>query len=282
MNASTSTGNSTSTASGVGPRILIVEDEPKLATVLTDYLRRDGFATTSLVDGRDVIPHIRADPPALMLLDLMLPGRNGMDICRELRQFSSLPVIILTARVDEIDRLLGLELGADDYVCKPFSPREVVARVKAILRRIASVSVPAVAGEAASDHDTAAMHESRHGTTHALPRSLTPPVILATTAGDQPPAIGLFLDEARHSAWLDGVPLRLTPVELRLLLLLGKAPGRTFEREYLLSNLYQDHRVVTDRTIDSHVKNLRRKLSVVRPGADPIASVYGVGYRLDL
>ncbi|MGI4861008.1 MAG: response regulator [Janthinobacterium lividum] len=246
--------------------ILIVEDEPKLAAVLADYLRVDGFATTSLADGREVIPHIRRQPPDLMLLDLMLPGRSGIDICRELRQFSALPVIILTARIDEIDRLLGLELGADDYVCKPFSPREVVARVKAILRRMASVAAAAT-----------------------LPAAAGAPLTAAPAAGSAVPlaapasgAAGLWLDEAAYSARLDGVALKLTPVELRLLALLARSPGRIFQRDYLLGHLYDDHRVVTDRTIDSHVKNLRRKLQALRPGSDPIASVYGVGYRLDL
>ena len=120
--------------------VLIVEDEPKLSALLTDYLRAENFDTQVIDDGRNVIASVRANPPSLILLDLMLPGRGGLEICRELRTFSDVPVIILTARVDEIDRLLGLELGADDYVCKPFSPREVVARVKAILRRIESLS----------------------------------------------------------------------------------------------------------------------------------------------
>src|SRR5882757_3378537 len=171
-----------------GVRILIVEDEPKLATVMADYLHIEGFETTSISDGAEVIPFIRTTPPSLMLLDLMLPGRNGMDICRELRQFSTLPVIILTARIDEIDRLLGLEIGADDYVCKPFSPREVVARVKAILRRAA----PAV----------------------------------ASRPGAQQVPHGLDVDEQFHHALLDGKELKLTPLELRLLVLLMKSPGR--------------------------------------------------------
>ncbi|MFP3563617.1 response regulator [Paraburkholderia sp. SIMBA_030] len=224
--------------------ILIVEDEPKLAAVLEDYLHLDGFVTTTLDDGHHVMPFIRSTPPALMLLDLMLPGRSGMDICRELRQFSALPVIILTARIDEIDRLLGLEIGADDYVCKPFSPREVVARVKAILRR----AMPAAA---AAD---------------GLPQAPR----------------GLEVDEQFHLALLDGKELKLTPLELRLLALLMKSPGRIFSRDYLLSHLYADHRVVTDRTIDSHIKNLRRKLQGARPDSEPIASVYGVGYRLEI
>ena len=224
-----------------GVRILIVEDEPKLAAVMADYLHIEGFETTSISDGAEVIPFIRTTPPSLMLLDLMLPGRNGMDICREVRQFSTLPVIILTARVDEDDRLRGLEIGADDYVCKPFSPREVVARVKAILRRSA------------------------------------PP---AATAA--PVATGLEVDQQFHRARLDGEELKLTPVELRMLALLMKSPGRIFPRDYLLNQLYDDHRVVTDRTIDSHIKNLRRKLQIVRPDSEPIVSVYGVGYRLEL
>ncbi|MGI4859170.1 MAG: response regulator [Janthinobacterium lividum] len=247
-------------------RILIVEDEPKLAAVLADYLHVDGFATTLLADGRDVIAHIRREPPDLMLLDLMLPGRGGIDICRDLRQFSALPVIILTARVDEIDRLLGLELGADDYVCKPFSPREVVARVKAILRRTASAAaVPSLPAASA-------------GQPGSPPAAAPPAAVTSTVSG----ATGLWLDEAAYSARLDGVALKLTPVELRLLALLAGSPGRIFQREYLLGHLYDDRRVVTDRTIDSHVKNLRRKLQALRPGSDPIASVYGVGYRLDL
>ena len=227
--------------------ILIVEDEPKLAAVLEAYLQLEGFVTTILNDGHQVMPFIRSTPPALMLLDLMLPGRSGMDICRELRQFSALPVIILTARIDEIDRLLGLEIGADDYVCKPFSPREVVARVKAILRR----ATPAAA---AAD---------------GLPQG-------------QPGSQGLQVDEPFHHALLDGKELKLTPLELRLLALLMKSPGRIFSRDYLLSHLYDDHRVVTDRTIDSHIKNLRRKLQGARPDSEPIASVYGVGYRLEI
>ncbi|WP_434112134.1 response regulator [Paraburkholderia caffeinilytica] len=231
---------------GQPPHILIVEDEPKLAAVLEAYLHLEGFATTIIDDGHQVMPFIRSTPPALMLLDLMLPGRSGMDICRELRQFSALPVIILTARIDEIDRLLGLEIGADDYVCKPFSPREVVARVKAILRRAT-------------------------------------PVVATPTADGLPPAPqGLEVDEQFHRALLDGKELKLTPLELRLLALLMKSPGRIFPRDYLLSHLYADHRVVTDRTIDSHIKNLRRKLQGARPDSEPIASVYGVGYRLEI
>ena len=224
--------------------ILIVEDEPKLAALLSDYLQAEGYSTTIIADGLQVIPFVRAQPQALILLDLMLPGRGGLEICRELRSFSAVPVIILTARVDEIDRLLGLELGADDYVCKPFSPREVVARVKAILRR---------AGKLAT----------------------------AATRPDTTPKPPLLVDVDRHVALLDDKDLQLTPIELRLLALLQSTPGRIYRRDHLLRQLYDDHRVVTDRTVDTHVKNLRRKLQAVRPGPDMIRSIYGVGYRLD-
>ena len=225
--------------------VLIVEDEPKLSALLTDYLRAENFDTQVIADGRDVIAAVRANPPSVILLDLMLPGRGGLEICRELRTFSAVPVIILTARVDEIDRLLGLELGADDYVCKPFSPREVVARVKAILRRIDSLSG-------------------------------------AARAGVEPVASGLAIDLERHVASLDGKDLNLTPIEIRLLALLHSIPGRIYSRDHLLRQLYDDHRVVADRTVDSHVKNLRRKLQTVRPDHDMIRSIYGVGYRLDV
>ena len=218
--------------------ILIAEDEPKLAALLADYLKAAGYATTWIAHGPDVIPAIRATQPALVLLDLMLPGRDGLDICRELRTFSATPVIMVTARVDEIDRLLGLELGADDYICKPYSPREVVARCKAVLRRL-----------------------------HAA-------------ASDTP--LPLVLDDVAWRAAYHGVELDLTPVEFRLLRTLARAPGRVFSREQLLDGLYDDHRIVTDRTVDSHVKNLRRKLEHAAPDLPPpIRSIYGVGYKFE-
>ena len=220
-------------------KILIVEDEPKLASLLADYLKAAGFDTEWLADGREVVPAVKAAPPALILLDLMLPGRDGLEVCRELRGFSEVPIVMVTARVEEIDRLLGLELGADDYICKPFSPREVVARVKAILRRLRRASGP--------------------GTMPAL-----------------------HIDEDRFSASLNGQPLELTPVEFRLLKTLASSPGRVFSRDQLLDKAYTDHRVVTDRTVDSHVKNLRRKLEQASPEQELIRSIYGVGYKLEL
>ncbi len=222
-------------------RILIVEDEPALAELLEDYLKAAGFQTTSLYEGNGVVESVRSDPPDLMLLDLMLPGKDGLDICREVRAFSDLPIIMVTARVEEIDRLLGLELGADDYICKPYSPREVVLRVKAILRRLHS-----------------------------------------TARADADPNSGLTLDEERYSAVLNGVALELTPVEFRLLKTFSRQSGRVFSRAQLLDKLYTDQRVVSDRTVDTHVKNLRKKLNDVLPDEEIIRSVYGVGYKLEL
>jgi two-component system response regulator BaeR len=218
-------------------KILIVEDEPKLASLLRDYLEAAGCSTEHLGEGRSVVPFVRANLPDLILLDLMLPGRDGLEICRELRGFSEVPIVIVTARVEEIDRLLGLELGADDYICKPFSPREVVARVKAILRRV------------------------RHGRAPSVP--------------------GLSMDETRFTASLDDRALDLTPVEFRLLKTLSSAPGRVFSRRQLIAHLYTDHRVVTERTVDSHVKNLRRKLEDASPEHELVQSIYGVGYKLE-
>lgn len=215
-------------------RILIVEDEPKLAALEADYLKAAGYEAHCIGNGADAIPWVRANAPDLILLDLMLPGRDGLEVCREVRGFSDVPIIMVTAKVEEIDRLVGLDLGADDYVCKPFSVRELVARVRAILRR----------GRAK--------------------------------------ASGLALDEERHLATLDGRPLDLTPVEFRLLGTLAAAPGRVFSRAKLLERLYEDHRVVTDRTVDAHIKNLRRKLEAARPGEELVRSIYSVGYKLEL
>lgn len=217
-------------------RILIVEDEPKLASLLNDYLQSSGYQTECVIDGNQVLPLIRDNMPSLLLLDIMLPGKDGMEICKEIRRFSEVPIIMLTARVEEIDRLLGLELGADDYICKPFSPREVVARVKAVLRR------------------------SRGG-------------IIQTEE--------LVLDESRNVAQLKGHPLELTVVEFQLLKLLASDPGRIFTRNQLIDRIYHDHRIVSDRTIDSHIKKLRRKIAEAIPGQEYIQSVYGIGYKFE-
>ncbi|WP_343589733.1 response regulator [Paracidovorax wautersii] len=227
-------------------RILVVEDEPKMAALLLDYLRAAGHEPHWLDDGRAVVPHVREHAPDLVLLDVMLPGRDGLEVCRELRGFSDVPIVMLTARVEEADRLAGLECGADDYICKtPFSPREIVARVKAILWRSRLVPAQAAAHAPASE-----------------------PV--------------LRIDVESYRAYFHGVLLDLTPVEFRLLRTLAAAPGHVFSRDVLLTKLHHDHRAVTDRAVDSHIKNLRRKLAQVDAECDPIRAVYGVGFRLDL
>ncbi|MFF7706640.1 response regulator [Pseudomonas sp. NPDC007930] len=220
-----------------GQHVLVVEDEPKLASLLVDYLQAAGYRAEHVANGLAVVPAFRRGQHDLILLDLMLPGQDGVQVCRELRAFSQVPVIMVTARVDEVDRLLGLEIGADDYICKPFSPREVVARAKAVLRRLAP-----------------------------LP---------------EPPQ-GLQLDRAGYRASFDSLALDLTPVEFRLLAALAARPGQVLSRDQLMNYLYDDHRVVTDRTVDSHVKNLRRKLELAAPGRDLVRSIYGVGYCLEL
>ncbi|WP_200843467.1 response regulator [Pantoea sp. 18069] len=221
----------------VSGHILIVEDEPRLAAVLGEYLQAAGYTHHWIDDGALALEAFRTQVPDLVLLDLMLPNRDGLDICRDLQRFGAVPVIMMTARASEIDRLLGLKIGADDYICKPFSPREVIARVHAVLRRHRQV-----------------------------PGSMA--------------ARGLLIDEAACRASVDGRPLDLTQVEFRLLRTLAASPGRVYSREHLMERLYADHRIVTDRAVDSHIKNLRRKLVEVGAG-DWIRSVYGVGYRFE-
>jgi two-component system response regulator BaeR len=221
--------------------VLVVEDEIKIAELLADYLRKAEFDVQQFHTGIGVVEWVTRHSPVLVLLDVMLPGVDGLSICRELRRSSSVPIMLVTARVEELDRLLGLDLGADDYICKPFSPREVVARARAVLRR----------GER-----------------------------LLNRADDEAYA-GIRVDQEGYRAWLGQAVLDLTPVEFRLLQTLLRHPGRVFSRADLVGAVYLDHRVVTDRTVDTHVKNLRRKLSEAdASGADLIESVYGVGYRL--
>ncbi len=219
-------------------QVLIVEDEIKISQVLGAYLERAGYAACCLRRGDEVIPHVKKNPPALVLLDIMLPGMDGMEVCRELRKFSSTPVIMITARVDEIDRLLGLELGADDYICKPFSPREVVARVKAVLRR-------------------------------TRPRQTETQLTVGET----------FLDEQRHQVLIGGKEVKLTPCEFLLLKALLTHPNRVFSRAELL-NLVQGYDFEGyDRTIDTHIKNLRKKVATTAPGLELVSTVYGIGYK---
>ncbi|MDD5462539.1 MAG: response regulator [Methylococcales bacterium] len=218
--------------------ILIVEDEEKLARLEADYLQNAGFAASLLADGDTVVSWVKQYHPSLILLDLMLPGRDGLSLCREIRSFSATPIIMVTARVEEIDRLLGLEMGADDYICKPFSLREMVARVKAVLRRL----------QPQTEEDIA--------------RTLK-----------------LDADSFRVSA--EGRDVELTTVEFQLLQALHQQPGRIFSRSRLMDLIYQDRRIVSDRTIDSHIKKLRKKLAELLPGMELVHSVYGAGYRYD-
>lgn len=215
--------------------IMIVEDEPELASVIADYALAAGYAPAVFGDGLVALEAIRRAPPALVVLDLMLPGLDGLALCRAMRAFSSVPIVMVTARVEEVDRLLGLETGADDYLCKPFSPRELMARIKAILRR----------------------------------------------AG--PPETGpvLALDETARRVTLHGQALELTPSEYAILAALARRPGQVLSRAQLLDAARADHLDATDRAIDSHVKNLRRKIGNIAPGLEPIRSIYGLGYRCD-
>ena len=219
--------------------VLIVEDEKKLANILIEYLQKDGFQTKHIAIGSEVIPWVKEHNPDLILLDLMLPEMNGKQICQEIRTFSSIPIIMVTAMVEEIDRLIGLELGADDYICKPFSPKEVTARVKAVLRR--------------SDPDYIKNSQSR----------------------------GFEVNPDQYSITLAGQKLDLTPVEFRLLSMFIEYPNRVYNRDQILNNVFDDGRIVLDRTVDTHIKNLRQKLQAVNAKSDYIRSIYGIGYSFE-
>lgn len=226
--------------------VLIVEDEPRLARLVADYLGAAGYSTQTLPDGLTVLPAMAQRMPDLLVLDLMLPGRDGLSLCQEIRRFSQVPIVMLTARVEEIDRLLGLDAGADDYICKPFSPRELVARVRAILRRV-------------------------------RPSGDAPPGDV-TARGDDPT---LHMDSERYEAHLAGQGLGLTALEFRLLKALTTVPGRVLSRSQLIDHLHADQRAVSDRTVDSHIRNLRRKLEQIAPEHELIVSIYGAGYKFD-
>lgn len=238
-------------------KILIVEDEPKLAQLLVDYLKQSGFETHVIDDGQQALEWIEQHHQNIdfIILDLMLPNLDGMEVCKAVRQFSALPILMATARVEEIDRLIGLELGADDYLCKPYSPREVVARVKAILRRSQLVK-------------TFQQDQQRSQT------------VATQSVAEQ--LAGLVLEEEKYKAILNGKVLDLTAVEFQLLAILAKEPGRIFSRQQLMDGGYQDHRVVSDRTIDSHIRKLRKRISEKCPESEIIHSVYGVGYKFEL
>lgn len=221
--------------------ILVVEDEEKLAQSICDYLAHENFNHHAIHNGSEVIPWVETNSPNLILLDIMLPGKDGISICREIREKSDVPIIMLTARTDEIDRLLGLELGADDYVCKPFSLRELTARVKAVLRRYQATPNAA----ACSNKD-------------------------------------LQLNKANYHVAFAERSIELTAVEFGLLETLFSQAGRIYSRSELASKAYQDDRIVSDRTVDSHIKKLRKKLAEVAPDEQFIHSIYGVGYKYEV
>lgn len=225
-------------------QLFIVEDEPELAALVADYARAAGHIAIVFHDGAAALAAAQARAPGLVVLDLMLPGLDGLALCRALRasaapRLAELPVVMVTARVEEIDRLLGLEAGADDYLCKPFSPRELMARIKAILRR---------------------------------------------TSRQAQSAPTLAIDAGARRIAIHGRALDLTPTEYGILAALARRPGQVFSRAQLLDLARENsaNLEVTDRAIDSHIKNLRRKLDAALPGVEAIHSIYGLGYRFDL
>jgi two-component system, OmpR family, alkaline phosphatase synthesis response regulator PhoP len=221
--------------------ILVVDDEAKIVQLARDYLERAGFNVTSAADGPGALAAARASSPDLIVLDLGLPGMDGLDVTRTLRRNSAVPIIMLTARAEESDKLVGLELGADDYITKPFSPKELVARVRTVLRR---VEAPAAPGE-------------------------------VLRAGD------LALDVARMQLSLGGSPVELTPTEFQLLAALARQPGRVFTRAQLLDALHGVAFESFERAIDAHIKNIRHKIEPDARKPRYILSVYGVGYKLN-
>jgi len=224
------------------PTLLVVEDEPAIADTIQYALESEGFRCLRLETGAGVVEVLDRQPVALVILDIGLPDMSGVEVCRLIRQRHEVPVIFLTARAGEVDRVVGLELGADDYVTKPFSPRELAARVKAVLRR----ARPPAAG-----------------------------------AAPAPAPAGAFaLDEERMRITYFGRPLELSRYEYRLLAVLLKRPGRVYSREQLLELVWDEPEASLDRTVDAHVKNLRAKLREIRPDVEPIATHRGAGYSL--
>jgi two-component system alkaline phosphatase synthesis response regulator PhoP len=219
--------------------ILVVDDEPKIVKLTRDFLEKDGFRVISAADGPTALQVARREKPDLVVLDLMLPGMDGWEVCRMLRKESDLPVIMLTARSEESDQVIGLELGADDYITKPFSPRTLVARVRALLRRAQG--------------------------------RMKPPAMIRSG--------GLEIDLEGHRVQLDGKDLHLTPNEFKLLAVLANHPGQLFSRDQLVDHLHGASFDSFDRSIDSHIKNLRRKLESDPSEPRFIETVYGAGYR---
>jgi two-component system, OmpR family, catabolic regulation response regulator CreB len=228
--------------------LLLVEDDPAIAQPLAFTLEREGFSVIHVTLGRAALDAIRTTPPAAVILDVGLPDITGFEVCRQLRGFSTVPVLFLTAQADEIDRVMGLEIGADDYVTKPFSPREVVARIRSLLRRAAITAEQA-----------------------ATPAVSTPPATVGAFA----------VDDARAQIRFHGQVLTLTVTEYRLLLTLLAQPGRVFAREQLIDAARGLNVGSGERAIDTHVKGLRAKLATVHPASDPIRTHRGLGYSVE-
>lgn len=225
--------------------ILIVDDEPKLLQTVSEYLEHDGYRVHTAADGREALERFYGVRPDLVVLDLMLPEIDGYEVCRRIRRDSEVPIVMLTARAEEVDELVGLEVGADDYVTKPFSPRALLARIRAVLRRTRAVA----------DENEA-------------------PLVLGP----------LRIDATRHEALWEETPLALTPTEFRLLAAFVRSPGRVFRRLDLLEQLQDEAYAGYERTVDAHVKNLRRKLAAAggESAAASVTTVPGVGYKMEV
>lgn len=219
--------------------ILIVEDEINIAEVQIAYCQHGGFSVKHMATGKGVINYVKDNNVDLILLDLMLPDTDGITLCKALRMFSSVPIIMVTAKNEEIDRLLGLELGADDYICKPFSPREVLARVKGVLRR-SGLSVQNIIKQS-----------------------------------------GFNLHPDEYKVTLFDKPLSLTPIEFKILEKLLTNSHRVYSRQLLIDSVYRGSEQISDRNIDTHIKNIRKKITDIKADFNPIISVYGVGYRFE-
>ncbi|KHM48380.1 transcriptional regulator [Pseudoalteromonas distincta] len=218
-------------------KILIVEDEENIAEVLIAYAKQQNYETEHFNSGKGVVSFVKQNAVDLILLDLMLPDVDGIELCKQIRAFSSLPIIMLTAKSEEIDRLQGLEIGADDYICKPFSPKEVIARIKAVLRRTSQPKTNII------NHNNFQLHKDDY--------------------------------EAR----LNGKSIGFTAVEFKIFLLFISHVGRVFTREDIINNVYSDTTDISDRNIDTHIKNIRKKINDIQAGLNPIAAVYSVGYK---
>ncbi len=219
--------------------ILIVEDEASIAEVLIAYCEKEGYQALHLSSGQGVTEFVKENSVDLMLLDLMLPDVDGLTICKQIRLFSEVPIIMVTAKNEEIDRLFGLEFGADDYICKPFSPREVMARIKAVLRRF-------------NNHSVGLIKQS-----------------------------GFEIEADKYKAKIKGKLIDFTPIEFKIFELLLNNVERVFSRDEILNKVYQDTAEVSDRNIDTHVKNIRKKINSISADSNPICSVYGVGYKFE-